>query len=230
MANEISMPDLKVKPQKPKQRRIAILRAAADEFFEHGYEATSIDAIIERIGGSKRNIYSEFGNKEGLFVALISERADYALMPLGESEGRNLRETLLEFGRRFVTLSTSAAMLGVYRAAVSEAQRFPDLARIFYERGPGRGESRLAELLEAANRKGESQIADCASAASHFIGMLRDNFHLRMLLGLACAPDSKQVEKAVNSAVDIFLFGISGSPQQSKIPPGRANRRLPRHK
>jgi AcrR family transcriptional regulator len=224
------MPALKMKQQKPKERRIAILRAAGDEFFERGYEATSIDAIIERIGGSKRDIYREFGNKEGLFVALISERADYALTALGESEGRNLRDTLLEFGRRFVTLSTSAAMLGVYRATVSEAQRFPGLARIFYERGPGRAESLLAELLEAANQKGEAQVADCTIAASHFIGMFRDNFHLRMLLGLTCAPDSKQVEKAVISAVDIFLFGISGSPKQSKTPPGRANRRLPRHK
>lgn len=224
------MPDIKVKLQKPNERRIAILRAAGEEFFEHGYEATSIDAIIERIGGSKRDIYSEFGNKEGLFVALISERADYALTALGESEGRSLRETLLEFGRRFVTLSTSPAMLGVYRATVSEAQRFPDLARIFYERGPGRAESLLAEVLEAANQKGEARIADCTIAASHFIGMFRDNFHLRMLLGLTRAPDSKQVEKTVISAVDIFLFGISGSPKQSKIPPGRANRRLPRHK
>jgi hypothetical protein len=85
------------------------------------------------------------------------------------SEDRNLRETLLEFGRRFVTLSTSPAMLGVYRATVSEAQRFPGLARIFYERGPGRAESLLAELLETANQKGEAQIADCTIAASHFI-------------------------------------------------------------
>ena len=202
--------------QKPNERRNTILRAAADEFFEHGYEATSIDAIIQRIGGSKRDIYSAFGNKEGLFVALISEWADYALTPLGESASLNLREALLEFGRRFVSISTSPAMLGLYRATVSEARRFPDLARIFYERGPGRAESRLVELLEAANKNGEAQIADCTTAASHFMGMFRGNFHMRSLLGLASPLNGKQVEKAVISAVDIFLFGISGTPKQSK--------------
>jgi AcrR family transcriptional regulator len=217
-----------VKTQKPLERRNAILRAAAEEFFEHGYEATSIDAIIQRIGGSKRDLYSEFGNKEGLFVALISEWADYALTPLGESASLNLREALLEFGRRFVSISTSPAMLGLYRATVSEARRFPDLARIFYERGPGRGESRLVELLEAANKNGEAQIADCTIAASHFMGMFRDNFHMRRLLGLASPLNSKQVERAVISAVDIFLFGISASPKHSKGPPARASRR-PRH-
>src|SRR3546814_17701069 len=57
-------------------RRAAILWAAGQVFFEQGYAATSIDAIIERAGGSKRNIYSEFGSKEGLFTALVSESAD----------------------------------------------------------------------------------------------------------------------------------------------------------
>ncbi len=34
---------------------------------------TSIDAIIERTGGSKRTIYSEFGSKEGLFLSIGTE-------------------------------------------------------------------------------------------------------------------------------------------------------------
>ena len=44
------------------ERRSAILEAAASVFFEQGYAATSIDAIIARLGGSKRNIYNEFGS------------------------------------------------------------------------------------------------------------------------------------------------------------------------
>ena len=78
-------------------RRAAILEAAAQVFFEQGYAATSIDAIIERIGGSKRNIYSEFGNKEGLFTTLVSESADAALSALSDEQfaGKNLSEILL---------------------------------------------------------------------------------------------------------------------------------------
>ncbi|MBE0559954.1 MAG: helix-turn-helix transcriptional regulator, partial [Ochrobactrum anthropi] len=43
---------------------------------------TSIDAIIERTGGSKRTIYSEFGSKEGLFLALVADNADRAISAL----------------------------------------------------------------------------------------------------------------------------------------------------
>lgn len=49
--------------------------------FEHGYAAASIDAVIERIGGSKRNIYTTFGSKEGLFTALVSENAEQIFGP-----------------------------------------------------------------------------------------------------------------------------------------------------
>src|SRR5215475_7065572 len=75
-------------------RRAAILEAAAQVFFEQGYAATSIDAIIERIGGSKRTIYNEFGSKEGVFTALVSESADAALAALSVERfaGRNLSE------------------------------------------------------------------------------------------------------------------------------------------
>ncbi len=93
-------------------RRAAILEAAAQVFFEQGYAATSIDAIIERIGGSKRNIYNEFGNKEGLFTALITESADTALAALSVERfaGRNLSEVLLEFGRRLMAIYMSPAL------------------------------------------------------------------------------------------------------------------------
>jgi AcrR family transcriptional regulator len=168
------------------ERRAKMLHAAAQVFFEQGYAATSIDAIIERLGGSKRSIYNEFGNKEGLFTALVSEIADDALTSLAEEETEPspLRDALLEFGRHLTTLYMSPALIGIYRAVVTEAQRFPELARDVYERGPARATARLTEVLEAAVKSGEAQLVDCAVAADHFVGMLRGNQHLKVVLGL----------------------------------------------
>jgi hypothetical protein len=102
----------------------------------------------------------------------------------------------------------SPTLLGVFRTIVTEAQRFPDLARAFYDKGPGRAAQRLCEVLEAAQTRGEVQLEDCAIAADHFMGMVRDNFHLRILLGLRPEPTPEAVEAVVVSAVDIFLDGI----------------------
>ncbi len=127
-------------------------RAGVVVFFEQGYAATSLDSIIERIGGSKRNIYSEFGSKEGVFTALVSESADAALAPLSVERfaGRSLSEILLEFGRRLLAIHMSPALIGVYRSIMTEALRFPELAKAFYDKGPGRASDRLAEVLEEA--------------------------------------------------------------------------------
>ena len=56
---------------KGQRRRHAILTAAADVFILHGYEGTTLDMIIEQSGGSRSTLYTSFGGKEPLFLAVI---------------------------------------------------------------------------------------------------------------------------------------------------------------
>ncbi len=49
---------------------------AADLFLAHGYDGVSLDDIIAQSGGSKTNIYSHFGGKEGLFIGIIEGLCD----------------------------------------------------------------------------------------------------------------------------------------------------------
>ena len=52
------------------ERRLALLISANDLFLERGYDAVSLDDIVNHAGGSKASIYKYFGNKEGLFTAI----------------------------------------------------------------------------------------------------------------------------------------------------------------
>src|SRR3546814_6748407 len=92
---------------------------------------------------------------------------------------------LWELGRRPLDVETAPALFGVFRSIMSEALRFPELAKAFYEKGAGRASDSLAEVLEAARDSGEIELYDCHAAADHFVGMFRDNFHLRVLLGIS---------------------------------------------
>lgn len=190
--------------------RAALLSAAAEIFLERGYEATGIDAIIARTGGSKRNIYGEFGNKEGLFTAIVTEKVDGALgaLAIDVGEDRDLREVLTAFGCQLLDSLVSPALIGIYRIAVTEHARFPALVRRFYEQGPGRASARLAELLAEATDRGEIDTPDCGRAADQFFGMIRGNLHLQIVLGLRPAPDASELRRLVSSAVDIFLDGV----------------------
>src|SRR5689334_15511008 len=57
----------------PDVRRNAIVAAARQVFLERGYAAASVDAVVERAGGSKATVYGMFGNKLGLLEAVITE-------------------------------------------------------------------------------------------------------------------------------------------------------------
>ena len=125
-----------------------------------------------------------------------------------QTEGHDLRATLTAFGQHLMGIYMSPTLIGIYRIAVTEANRFPDLVKSFYEQGPGRATSRLAEVLEAANKRGEIRTDDCSRMAGHFVGMIRDNLHLQVVLGLRAAPSDKEVQAAVGSAVEVFLNGV----------------------
>jgi AcrR family transcriptional regulator len=55
----------------PARTRANILDVAAEEFASHGLNGARVDAIAERTHTSKRMIYYYFGDKEGLYRAVL---------------------------------------------------------------------------------------------------------------------------------------------------------------
>ena len=51
-----------------------IVAAASDLFFEQGYQATTIDHVIERSGVSRPTLYTYFKTKEELCIEYLKER------------------------------------------------------------------------------------------------------------------------------------------------------------
>jgi AcrR family transcriptional regulator len=58
-------------PRDPERTSASILAAAVAEFTEKGYAGARIDAIAERSGANKRMIYHYFGDKDGLYMAVL---------------------------------------------------------------------------------------------------------------------------------------------------------------
>ena len=79
---------VKVRRSRPRGevRRSQILDAAAQVFLENGYGGATIDLVIERAGASKATVYSFFGGKDGLFAAIVEERAERILSAFGDPE------------------------------------------------------------------------------------------------------------------------------------------------
>ena len=59
--------------QQKKSRRQAILKAAKSLFAKDGFESTSVQAIAEKAMVSAPTVYTYFGSKSGLLMAIIIE-------------------------------------------------------------------------------------------------------------------------------------------------------------
>lgn len=101
----------------------------------------------------------------------------------------------------------SPTVIGIFRIAVAEAHRFPELAKAFDDQGPGRTTTRLAEVLEVARQRGDIRAEDCRRLAGHFVSLIRDDPHLQVVLGLRPPPSAEEAAEAVRCAVRLFLVG-----------------------
>ncbi len=57
----------------PERTRAAILAAAMEEFTAHGLNGARVDEIAKRSGVNKRMIYYYFGDKNGVYLAVLEE-------------------------------------------------------------------------------------------------------------------------------------------------------------
>jgi AcrR family transcriptional regulator len=165
--------------------------------------------VIERVGESKRVIYSYFSGKKELFTALVIETSSQVLAALSPSEltSRELGGTLIAFGRQFLKVVMSPTALALYRAIVPEGTRFPDLAEAFFESGSVRAAARLAAVLDEFQGRREIDVEDSGRAAEHFIGTLRDDLYLRTVLGLRRPSSAAEIDISVRRATTIFVDG-----------------------
>ncbi len=81
-----------------------LLDAATAVFAEHGFAGARVDEIADRAGVNKALIYAYFGDKEGLYRAVLSSRfAAPAAAPAAAADA-DPREALEELVRKFFRL------------------------------------------------------------------------------------------------------------------------------
>jgi AcrR family transcriptional regulator len=86
----------------PEATRRNILEIATEEFADKGFSGARVDDIAARTNTSKRMIYYYFGDKEGLFVAVIEQaygriRQIEAALKLDHLEAESALRTLVGF-------------------------------------------------------------------------------------------------------------------------------------
>ena len=154
-------------------KRQAILDAARSLFLQRGFAGTSMDDVAALAGVSKQTVYSQFVDKRRLFAELITgDIADSrtSTHPLIEALPRSdhIEQDLRTFARAHLADVMQPELLRLRRMLIGEAERFPDLARAWYEAGPLRSCAIFATWFEALNGRGLLRVPDPNLAAQHF--------------------------------------------------------------
>ncbi|MBY0508983.1 MAG: TetR/AcrR family transcriptional regulator [Rhodospirillaceae bacterium] len=203
------------RPNRQTQRLAAILAAAEEVFLEKGFEGGSLDDVARQANASKATIYAHFGNKLGLFRALLEHRIGQIRAPLhaGEAKHEPVRDVLTEFGRGFLHTLLSPVPLKFYRLMVSQGSNFPDLAKLWFAEGPRTNISMLAAFLKHRAELGEMDIAAPDTVAELFLMSLRGALHLQAAAGLIHPPFDKAITAKVAAAVDMMMraYGPKGA-------------------
>jgi AcrR family transcriptional regulator len=192
------------------ERRLKVIEAAEQVFVETGYGAANVDDIARRAGMSKKTIYQIFDTKEALFAAVIAARRA-ALASMIGAEGcsatdppeKVLRHFLSEVAR-FVLAPRQAAL---YRLAIAESQRAPELAHAFYREGPTKARTALTQWLALMHERNVLQVPDAGTTAGMLFSMVFAEPQMRLLIGEAREPSDEAIRARVDQAVDIFLNG-----------------------
>jgi len=196
----------------PKAKQI--LEGARSAFQELGFEGTSVDEIARRAGVSKPTLYSYFGDKQALFAASFANecrgQADSAFAGLDFSDEACVETALRKIARGITAFVLSPSAMSMFRSAVAESARFPDLGRTYFETGE-MTKARLIEVFRQAMEAGVLKIDDLDLAAHQFIVLCKaDAFHKRLFLQAgdhAGEPSEAEINRVADAAVRLFFDG-----------------------
>lgn len=209
------MPETKEQKTVKKGRKYdQVLAGARQVFMDQGFEGASVDEIARAAGVSKATLYSYFPDKRILFIKMAeTECGNIAENAVAGMDFNQPPETVLPMAARIlVDIMLTDFNRNMFKMAVAEADRFPEIAQSFYECGPLLVRKELSPYMIAAGQRGELRIHDTTLAADQFAELCKTKLFLRAVLGIQTEFSEAEKEDAAATAAATFLaaYGTRG--------------------
>jgi len=205
-------------------KRDAILDAARSLFLANGYLGTSMDAVAETSAVSKQTVYNHFGDKKTLFEELLTRDMASADVDIDETAMRvgssgNLERDLVEFARVYLRSILQPHLVRMRRLVIGEAERFPQLAAVWYKNGPEQAYEMLSQLFARLGRRG--LLKNVPRLAAEQFNWLILSVPLNRAMAFVdeeMPPTEDEIENIAASAASMFLAtcGINKSADSPK--------------
>lgn len=182
------------------------LSAAMETFWEHGFEATSICDLTERMGVQKASLYGTFGDKRQLFLAALAKYAqdDHRGLKQRFSKARSVKQAFRELFEEIVERTTSdSPQSGCFcvNAATELAQHDEQVAALLDQHFRAM-ERVLKSAIERGQAAGEIEARISAGPVAKHLTV--------MLLGLSVAAKLGSNDRRISDSarVALSLLGV----------------------
>ena len=194
-----------------KTRRKEIQQAALALLVQHGYAATTMASVAKAAGASLETLYKWYGDKPGLFRAMVQANIEELRDKLAMSAAK-FREPLAavqEFGPQLIAVLTSEEVVALNQAAAADPSG--DLGRIIAEVGRGSIAPQLTDLFARA-----IESEDPAQVTEVYLGLLLGDLQIRRVIGRMPPPDAVEARQRADRALEMLrrLFPV----YPSKLP------------
>src|ERR1700754_466544 len=137
-------------PGRSAQKRQTILTAGQHLFLSNGYQGTSMDQVAATAAVSKQTVYKHFGEKRELVFAIVTDALDSAAGDIRERiaalpDTTDLQADLVALACDYVRAVLDERVVQLRRLVIGEANRLPELARLYYEHAPLRTMAALTD-------------------------------------------------------------------------------------
>lgn len=118
---------------------------------------------------------------------------------------QSLIAALAGFGANFLRVLLSKHVVALYRLALAEVERSPEVARTLDEAGRGGARQAFAEMLDKAQATGLIG-GDRDTVAGRYFSLLQGDWFLRSLLGVIEAPSAREIEARAQATAEALLI------------------------
>lgn len=188
--------------------RRRIRQATVELLTKHGYAGTSTLEIATRAKVSKRELYALFRDKAAILVSCIHERAKAMQTPLALPAARDqagVEKVLKTFGATVLRTLSQPAVNAMFRLAIAESERSPEIAEALETAGRAPTREVLVAFLSGAQSAGLLGAADPSIMAEQFFALLWGGLRLQLLLRLGTPPNEQEIARRARVATDAFL-------------------------
>ena len=117
----------------------------------------------------------------------------------------DVERALTDLARRYITAVLQPNVLQLRRLVIAEADRFPDLARSYYQRAPTRAIATLAAAFQDLAERGLLRLDDPVLAASHFAYLILSIPQDKAMFCAAEVFTPAELETYADAGVRVFL-------------------------